>query len=574
MILQSLAQYYARLEDDPEAEVAEFGFSRQKIAFEVVLNSDGTLHDIVDVRRQEGTRLLPITLTVSGEAKPPGIGINPCFLWDNTAYLLGFKPDDPKPERTAESFAAFRERHVELEDDIDDAEFSAVCRFLRVWDTTRAVNYGFLSELTSGFGVFRIRGRKHYVHDRPSVLAYWRRQVGRGENDEPPEGQCLITGDTTKLARLHKPFIKGVSGAQSSGAAIVSFNLDAFESYNKQQSFNAPVGELSAFRYATALNHLLRSGSKQRIQIGDATTVFWTEKPTMAESVFGMVFDSTSPEDDALKASLHAILAQIAAGRFPSELGERDTRFFVLGLSPNASRLSIRFWQESTLGDVVDNLHRHFADLAMVRSERDPPFPALWQILRETARESKDIPPLLSGALMRSILGGGPYPESLYLAVLRRIRADRQVRYVRAAIIKAHLNRSYKKELPMSLDPDRPEPAYHMGRLFAALEKAQEDAQPGINDTIKDRYFGAASATPASVFPRLIRLSQHHIGKLENKGHRIAHERRIQDICQKIDGFAAHLNLQDQGLFAIGYYHQRQDIFTKKAESVSLQTEE
>ena len=170
---------------------------------------------------------------------------------------------------------------------------------------------------------------------------------------------------------------------------------------------------------------------------------------------------------------------------------------------------------------------------------------------------------------MRAVLGGGNYPDVLYYAVLRRIRADRQVNYLRAAMLKAYLNRNKDKELSVSLDPVRPEPAYHLGRLFAALEKAQEEALPGINATIKDRYFSSASASPAGVFPRLIRMNQHHVGKIERRDYRLTHEKRIQEIMDRLDGFPAHLNLNDQGLFAVGYYHQRKDIFTKKDNSTT-----
>jgi CRISPR-associated protein Csd1 len=266
------------------------------------------------------------------------------------------------------------------------------------------------------------------------------------------------------------------------------------------------------------------------------------------------------------------VLKRIVKGEYPGEFGDPYTPFYVLGLSPNAARISVRFWLASTLGELIEKLHQHFADLRIAHREQDSEFPAVWQLLRETVRESKDLPPLLGGAVMRSVLTGSPYPNMLFTSIIRRFRADRELRYLRVAMIKAHLNRNTRfgidpldKELPMSLDPDRTEPAYHLGRLFAELEKTQEDALPRINDTIKDRYFGAASATPASVFPRLIRLSQHHLGKLE-KGQRVYHERRIQEIAGKLDGFASHLSLRDQGLFAIGYYHQRQDMFTKKTE--------
>ncbi len=570
MILQALVSYYRRLSDDPAADVAPFGFSRQKIAFCVTLNDDGTLHAIDDCRRQEGKTLQPLPLVVPGGAKPSGAGFNPGFLWDNTTYLLGFKLDDEKPDRTRQAFEHLRQRHADLEHAIDDPEFSAVCRFLKSWNPADAAQHALLQEPLTGFGVFRIRGQQHFVHERDRVRQWWLDQLGTTDSKEAAvTGQCLVTGECGPLARLHQPMIKGVMDAQSSGAVIVSFNADAYESFGRLKSFNAPVGVNAAFEYCTALNHLL--SSKQRLQIGDATTVFWTEQPTPAEAWFGLIFGAKTAEDDALKQQLVVLLKQIADGKRPSELGDSATRFYVLGLSANASRLSVRFWHVSTLGDVTDKLSQHFRDLRLLRtSDRDSEFPALWQLLSETARESKDIPPLLSGALMRAVLQGTPYPDLLLSSVLRRIKADREIRHLRIAIVKAVLNRKSRfgisrleKEIDMSLDPDRPEPAYQMGRLFAALEKAQEDALPGLNDTIKDRYFGAASATPASVFPRLIRLSQHHLGKLE-KPSRIYHERRIQEIVGRVDGFKSHLNLQEQGLFAIGYYHQRQDFFTKK----------
>lgn len=573
MILQALNSYYQRLEDDPNADIAPFGFSQQKIAFCVTVNKDGTLHSIEDIRDQDGAKRVPKSMIVCGNAKPSGSGINPGFLWDNLAYLLGYKADDNKPERTRESFESLRDRHLGAEAAINDPELSAVCRFLESWTPADAVQRQTLVDLGTGFGVFRIRAADHFVHDRPAVKRWWKKQLATTADDgDSVTGQCLVTGEIARLARLHEPKIKGVWGAQSSGAAIVSFNLDAFDSYGKKQSVNSPVSESAAFQYCTALNHLLRTGSKQRIQIGDASTVFWTERPTVAEGFLGMVFDPPT-EDDALKTEVHSVLKHIADGDYPPDFGDPATPFYVLGLSPNAARISVRFWLESTLGEVITNLRQHFADLRIARSERDPEFPPMWLILRETVRDSKDIPPLLGGAVMRAILMGTPYPSMLLSSMIRRIRADREVRYLRAAVIKAHLNRNTRsgidpldKELEMTLDPKRAEPTYHLGRLFAELEKSQEDALPGINATIKDRYFGAASATPASVFPRLIRMSQHHLGKLDG-GNRTYHEKRIQEILGHVDQFPSHLSLRDQGLFAIGYYHQRQDIFTKKPSS-------
>jgi CRISPR-associated protein Csd1 len=543
-----------------------------------VLEPDGRLMEIADGRMpdpkdKKGSRKVARPLIVLGGAKPTGSGINPCLLWDNTAYMLGYKPYDPKPARTGQAFAAFRQRHLDLEREVNDLEFSAVCRFLSSWDPEQAKNHPELEELGTGFGVFRIRGQTHFVHDRPAVQRYWRGQIGQREEAAGETGQCLATGLHSRLARIHEPKIKGVLDAQSSGATLVSFNFNATESYGKEQSYNAPVGEEAAFRYANALNHLLRAGSRQRVQIGDATTVFWTAQPSPAEAVFGMVFQAP-PEDEKQKKEVEALLRQVARGAKVEDLGDPDIPFYVLGLSANAARLSVRFWHVSSVGDMVAKLKQHYSDLHLEGAAPwEPEFPSVQNLLDQTARERKDIPPLLGGALMRAILNNTLYPEAFYLAVLRRIRADRQINHVRAASIKACLKRVFRKEVPVAYDPNRQESAYHLGALFAALEKVQEDAftneagRVTINGTIRDRYFGAASATPRSVFPRLIRLKQHHLGKLENPGHRITHEKRIQDIVCKVQDFPPHLSLQDQGLFAIGYYHQRKAFFTKKDQT-------
>lgn len=499
---------------------------------------------------------------------------------DNPLYLFGISPEGRDEAWARKRFEAFREFHLGVEREINDPEYSAVCKFLRSLEFGRPPFD--VTSLGTYSGVFRLRNRKLRVDEREKVVSWWKDRIESGrEEKDIISGECLITGETTALARTHEPPTGSDIPGAKSNAKVVSFNFDSAQSYNKKQSFNSPVSLRAAFQYSTALKRLCRRGSRQRIQIGDATTVFWTERPTEAENLLPWVFDPPKEaEDESQKNALEKTLNEIAAGRYPGELGDRDTPFYMLGLSPNAARISVRFWLVSTLGDLIENLHRHFADLEIVRGPKDPPYPALWQLIRETARESKDIPPLLGGAVIRSVLSGAPYPSILFSSVLRRIRADRELRYVRAAVLKAYLNRNTRfgiepleKELTMSLDPDRPEPAYRLGRLFAELEKTQEDAQPGINATIKDRFYGAASATPGSVFPRLIRLNQHHLGKLE-KGARTYHEKRIQQIADGLNDFPAHLRLRDQGLFAIGYYHQRQDIFTKKTEQTTQDPQE
>lgn len=584
--LRALDQLYARLARDDRYGLALPGYSTQKISFCLVLNPDGTLAGAPqDERDSSGKKPLARQLSVPGQAKPPGQGLNPCFLWDNSAYLLGYKAEDEKPERTAKAFAAFRQRHLDLAASeptlAADAGFAAVCAFLRDWTPARALE--FKAQLddfaATGFGVFRLAGEHGYIHERAAIRAYWDRTQTVADPDAP-RGQCLVTGETDQpIALLVEPAIKGVAGAQSSGAKIVSFNCDSFTSYGKEQGLNSPISAPVAFRHATALNALLAGpqSHRHRLQVGDATTVFWTGDPTAAEGFLAEFLDGHTPDDESfaqdepLRARLQTFfeILRDGGGRTLADLGDRaDTPFYVLGLSPNAARLSLRFWSVDTLADFIGHLRDHFAALRLVRRfpEQEPEFPALWLLLRQTARESKDIPPLLAGPFLRAVLTGAPYPATLATAVLNRIRADHDVGYLRCAILKAFLNRNHQLPLPMSLDPARPEPAYRLGRLFAALEKTQEDALPGINATIRDRFYSSASATPRAVFPRLLRTYQHHLTKAAGErgtGLKVNRERLVQEIVSALGDMPAHLDLAGQSLFALGYYHQRQAFYTK-----------
>ena len=576
MILQALNSYYERLEQDPTIGIAPYGFSRQRVSFRVILENNGELHSVEPLGVQDGPRRVPELIIVPGDGSRSGSTPKPFFLWDNALYLFGIPPIGRTKKWAAERFEAFRDQHLQYESSINDPAFSAVCKFLESW--TPGDQRVDPAVLGSYYGVFKLRNSTQNLHERSPIAKWWSHHATANEHEDVIVEQCLVTGEVAPIARLHTPKIKGMvdkPGAPSEKLLVaVDKNFTAAESFGKTQNLNSPVSVKAAFQYCTALNYLLAPDSKQRVQVGDMTTLFWTERPTKAETLLPWVFEaSKSAEDDGLKNELHSVLNCVADGSSPGEFGDRDTPFYLLGLSPNAARISVRLWLVSTLGAIIDNVLQHFADLRMDRSERDFEFPDIWHVVRETVRDPKDIPPLLGGAVLRSVLTGAPYPSMLFSALLRRIRADREVRYLRAAVIKAYLNRNIRfginplqKEISMSLDPDRPEPSYHMGRFFAELENTQKDALPDINATIKDRYFGAASATPSSVFPRLIRLSQHHLGKLD-VGKRIYHEKRIQDILGKVDDFPAHLNLQHQGLFAVGYYHQRQDIFTKKSSN-------
>jgi len=564
MILQALNGYYERLRDNADVDIPLLGFSSQKIHFALLLNRNGKLLQVLDLREPQGNKLLPKQMIVPEPVIRTSSKISANFLWDNTGYVLG-ADNKGKRERTRETFEAFKRLHHHIGDRIDDEGIAAVLRFLDSWDPLNASNLDYWDDMVKGANLtFRLDSEFGYIHDRPKVKTAWLKHYT--ENGSGVIATCLVCGEEKPVARLH-PKIKGVKGAQSMGASIISFNLDASESYGKEQSFNAPVSEEIAFNYTTALNHLLLFDSRQKIQIADAATVFWTERESPVEGFMGLILN---PQDDTgdLKDVRDFLEAVRDGKKLPEELGDTGMKFYILGLSPNASRLSVRFWHVSTVGDISAKIGQHFRDLSIIRNyESDPEFPALWQLLRETAvlRKFENISPVLYGSVMRSILTGASYPQSLMTSIIVRIRADQEVNYLRVAMIKACLVRKYRiqqieKEVTMVLDKNNSNIAYRLGRLFAVLEKAQRDAIPGANTTIKDSFYGSASATPRTVFPRLLRLAQHHIQKAE---YGRSTDKMIEEIMQDIQVFPAHLSLDDQGLFAIGYYHQRKDFYTK-----------
>ncbi|MGE5553383.1 MAG: type I-C CRISPR-associated protein Cas8c/Csd1 [Betaproteobacteria bacterium] len=582
MILQALYQLYGRLSDEPDSGISPPGYSKARVSFALNLSEEGELLDLLDLRTR-GTKLSPRMMDVPHQFKRSGTAAPPYFLCDKSEYVLGLDGEG-KPERARRNFEAFRDYQNAVLDGVDDPAANAVRRFLLRWNPDHAAQHPLLKQfwqdlITGGNIVFKLDGARGFVHEREAVRAAWDRY---STDDSPKEvGQCLVTGDVGPIARLHDS-IKGVAGAQPSGAALVSFNLDAFTSYGKEKNYNAPVGEHVAFGYVTALNYLLQS-DRHRLSIGDATTVFWAERSGPEEDMLAELLDPSggegkaqvSPRRDPRATQLvRDVLARVTAGLPIREVisgVDPSVRFFILGLSPNVSRLSVRFWQVDTFGSLVERIGQHYADMALVLPQWETGNFPVRRILKETAPlgDSKRISPLLGGAVTRSILLGTAYPQGLYTAILSRIRADQKVNPVRAAVVKACLVRNARilgnseKEgtIRMSLNEESTERGYLLGRLFALLEKAQEDATPGLNATIRDRYFGAASAAPLTVFPVLLRLAQHHLSKAEY-GHAL--DRRIQEVMAGVQAFPAHLSLEEQGLFVLGYYHQRHALYQKK----------
>lgn len=566
MILQALNDYYQRKTRLPDSDLAPPGFERKPIPFVVVLTAEGNFSGLQDTREGEGKNRVAKTFVVPQTVKrSSGVAAN--LLWDNPGYVFGMDTKG-KPERAREQHLAFVAAIRERLGEAGDGGTRAVLAFLERGDFEKVFAHSLWPEiLENGANLtFRLEGDLCTVCERDAVVKALS-SSGPGEGVET--SLCLVSGEADVIERLH-PSVKGVWGAQSSGANIVSFNLDAFSSYGKLQGANAPVGKAAAFAYTTALNHLLAKGSKQRMQVGDASAVFWAEKPGHPMEEMFPGFFSEPAKDDPDRGT-QAVAAWLAAPKTGTDSFEDDgTRFYVLGLAPNAARISVRFWLVKTVGELAANVRRHFDDLRIVHAPHEPETLSLFRLLVSTATlgKAENIPPNLGGDLMRSVIESLPYPQTLLSGAIRRIRAEREITYARASIIKACINRySGREELKVSLDENNTNAAYRLGRLFAVLERIQERASPNLNATIRDRYYGAASGTPVTVFSTLLKLKNHHIAKLESKGEAVNLEKLIGQIMDGIADFPAHLSLQDQGRFAIGYYHQRQAFFTKTDKS-------
>lgn len=577
MILQALRKYYERLTRDPRRDVPLPGFGLAKISFALVLSADGELVDVHDLREQKGKKLAPRPLQTPQAVKRT-VGVAANFLWDNTGYVLGVDGKG-KLERTAQTHQAFKALCRQLLAELDDAGARAVLVFLERWRPTpepALPGDALWKDVCDQNLVFVLDGQRGYIHERPAIKDAWLAHCLK--NPDALEGQCLVSGAMGPLARLH-PAIKGVWGAQSSGANLVSFNLDAFASYGKSQSYNAPVGEAATFAYTTALNNLLAEGSKQRIQIGDASTVFWSEQASEIESVFGPALGASveEAEDSSLTDNVGLFLKAARDG-VPDDAPEARNPFYILGLSPNSSRIAVRFWHASSVGQMERRLGEYLDDITIVRQyENQPEYPPLWLLLRQTAVQGKreNIPAQLAGEVARAVFEGSALPSSLLAALIGRVRADGDMGYLRAALLKAyfcrrrrldksHANDSPIMEVKVSLDIENKTPAYLLGRLFAVLENMQRLALPGIKATMRDKFFASASSAPRTTIPVLLRNSDNHYSKLrkmDNKARLAAYlDRLIEQILDDIksrEGFPATLTMEQQGYFFLGYYQQR-----------------
>jgi CRISPR-associated protein Csd1 len=570
MILHALNAYYDRMLADPEVEVPEFGFGSQGVHFCLTLDKHGRLvGNPLDLRDDKGKAL---RIEVPGPVSRT-VGVASNFAWDNTGYVLG-ADGKGKPKRTAETHQAFKALAASVLEGVEDEGARALLAFLDAWDPQSASTLPQWDDMIGWNVVFRLDGSRQFLHDRPALRAAWLDHLAAQQAEG--RGMCLVTGERDAPIPAIHASIKGVPGAQSTGAALVSFNFDSAISYGKKQNLNAPVSERAAFAYTTALNRLLAPGSPRKVQVGDTTVVFWTETPSESEVLFGDAIGGRDAEDTGVALRVGQYLKAVVRGEYPGELGKSETPFYVLGLSPNAARLSVRFWHMGTVGTMAENIGAHYRALALhSNSERDQEHPRPWWLLKELApqRDSRNIPPLLAGQLLQSIVRNQPYARTLLTAAIGRIRADKEINHLRACIIKAYLVRNVKQEIRMTLDPTNTDIGYRLGRLFAIVERIQEAAVPGANATVRDRFFSAASATPGRAFPMILKNAQHGLAKIrkDKPGWAVNLEREIQDILGDVDatqGFPPSLPLEKQGMFILGYYQQRQLHFTKKETPV------
>ena len=602
MILQELVARYAR--EAARGRVAPYGSSMERVDFVLVLDKSGRAIDVQDLR--DGKKTPRIALPTP----PKSTGnIAARYLYGNSSYVLGAMTEpqvkklpskekgvrNPKlaeaktnkvEKRCADEHAAWITYHREALASSDDTGLQAVLAFIETWTPDQIKGLCYADELTSGTIALRLDGDTNecgaprFIFDRPAAREIWERLSAP---TDAVEGVCLVTGKAGPIARLH-PSIKGVSGAKSTGASLVSYNCEAVEHFGPDsQGLNGPISVAAAHAYTTALKAML-DDQKHRVRIGDATAVLWVEtdgEAAPAEELLAALFSggSVKATEEGEAAHLRETLSQIAAGRPLSEADpglDPGTRYHVLALGPAAARLVIRWHLTGTLGDLARRVGEHWQDMRLEPLAWRTPPSVQWLALQTVParprkkggydRDEDAINPILPGDMLRAILTGQRYPAGLLQTLVQRLATDRDISGLRIAMIRACLSRDYRLGIsaigaPMALDPDDPNPAYQLGRLFAVLENAFRLANPKSERSLADGHYRLASTQPGAAMPRLLATAQHHLSAIRraDKGE-LAHVigKDIEDITARLGtAFPRVLNTSDQGQFALGYYHQR-----------------
>ena len=583
MILQALMEYYENLAE--QGKLPRQGWCQAKVSYGINLSKSGDIKDIVWLKREEqmGKKQswIPQPMTVPAMVTRSS-GVSSNFLCDNSKYLLGIDKDGTG-KRILECFEAAKERHLNLLENTSDEMAQAICAFFHKWNPKKAKeNPGVMEkweDITDGGNLIFCMNEK-YAQDDDEIGQIW--DNNNKENVSDAEGTCLVTGEKTEISRIHRN-IKGVPGAQSSGAALVSFNAPAFESYGKEQSYNALVGKYAEFAYTSALNYLLAQ-REYTFSIGDSIIVYWAEaaKQEYQDALLALLDPVKDNQDE-----IHNIFENLRKNR-PVVVDDIELnpaqKFYILCLAPNAARLSVRFFYQNSFGNIMKNLAQHYERMKIIRpSGVDYEYLGVDDMLKATANlNSKNKRPVsnMAAMVLSAILQNARYPASLYTDTLIRVRSEQgRVTWERAAIIKAYIIKNYKNmegELCMGLNKECEDTAYVLGRLFAILEMIQKDANGEIKSTIRDRYFNSACTRPASVFPIIIKLKNSHMKKIERDKRFLKekYENILGEIMSKLElqskyinkeeGFVwevypKRLSLEEQGKFILGYYHQMQE---------------
>lgn len=582
MVLQSLVDLYEVLAR--KGKVDRLGWCKVKVSYGLVLDKDGNLTNVISLKvpDSKGTKEIAQSVSMPMQVKR-AVNIASNFLCDTSSYMFGCD-EKGKPERSIKCFENAKELHCKILSSISSDAVNSILSFFENWQIDRT------EDILKGLGcndnvitdilkkganlVLMPFGKK--PTDYYDICSAWDDYYNKSEKES---GRCLVTGKNLPIAQLH-PSIKGVRGGQAMGTSLVSFNAPAFESFEKIQGHNSPVSEYAAFAYTTALNYLL--SKKDYVSFaGDTTIVCWTNDDN--EGCQDIMADIFGGSDDVKQKDLWETVKKLSQGQtvqWNENHINPENRFYVLGLSPNAARLSVRFFLQDTFGEFMKNVQKHDEQMSIVVPDfvKNPHFP-VWKILRETVNQNsknKSAKPQLAGDMIYSILTGLNYPATLYSNIMIRIKAERDVSIerdaIRAATVKAYLLRNYpqyKEELTVKLNFECTDQAYILGRLFSLLEEIQSAANPNINTTIKDRYFTSASSTPAVVFPMLIDLAQKHLKKIkiDKPGMCIAKQRELTELISMLDEeLPSRMTMQEKGVFQIGYYHQTQYRFTKKED--------
>lgn len=599
MILQALVRCYEALAE--RGELQKPGWSPVKVSWGLELDADGQVKSLLplgsmDTKSKQFSR----TMTLPNKLKSTSRASSN-FLWDNSEYILGL---GKKENTTEKNFQACVWRHQEILKDVKHPFAQAIVKFFDGWKPENSFENPIIKtnikELIKGGNIVFVmedsNGELQFAHDVPEIRRAWdETYISMGSEEV---GRCLVTGEKTPIAILH-PSISGVYGAKSFGALLVSFNMEASESYGKEQGRNAPVGKYAAFAYGAALNYMVGHADFHG-RLGDTTLVYWAEgaEPAYGSAFMAMMGMGGEDKNEITQKELSGLLTALCQGntvKWENVPLNPENRFYILGIAPNASRLSVRFFLQNSFEKFAKKYQKHQDDLKIVHSASDERESlSMWALLRETAIKNPNKPPefqrQLVEEMLNAILTGSPYPSTLFTQVEIRIRAERKINREKAAIIKAYLRRNVAKrqkdqkhiykgvlgvELNISKTTYLP---YRLGRLFAVLEALQSEAfrdnnnrDSKPNTTIKDQFFSSACATPVVAFPIIVDRAQKYLRKLKAK-NKEGLARYYSDMMDDIIGnfeekrYPAHLSLEDQGIFQIGYYHQRQRMYAKKEE--------